>query len=341
MIVLIISIIISFFTTFIITPFLIRFLYFAGIVSFDLNKKGKPKLPASGGICVASGILAGILVYVGLQTFIYGYLDISLSLLAVVSSILIVTFTGLLDDLNVKSKAVPTKDGMNIKIGFPQWLKPLMTLPAAVPLMVISAGDTTMYLPFIGNINFGILYPLLLIPIGVVGVSNMVNMLGGFNGLEAGMGLVYTFGLGLYAFINNIQISAIIFFSAFASLLAFLKYNWYPARILPGDSLTYLLGSAVVAGIIIGNMEKAGIIVMIPFLIQGALKFYSHIKLGAYASDLGVLQRDGTIKSRYGKKIYSWTHLVMNMGKLNERQIALILIFVQVLFCTIPFLGIV
>lgn len=338
--VLIISVIVSFFTTFIITPNVMRFLYVAGVVGLDIHKKNKPKLPASGGICTASGILTGLLTFVGIKTFVYGIQIMSIYLLAVVSSILLVTFIGLLDDLNVKSKPVPTKDGKNIKIGFPQWVKPLLTLPAAIPLMVISAGDTTMAIPFIGDVNFGIVYPLLLVPIGVVGASNMVNMLGGFNGVEAGMGIVYTLSLGLLALTYNKEIAAIIFLSTFASLLAFIKFNWYPAQILPGDSLTYLLGSIVVVGVIIGNMERAGIIVMFPFLVQGVLKFYSLIKMKSFASDLGVLQKNGSIKSRYGKNIYSLTHVLMRIKPMGEKQITITLILIQIFFSIIPFLDI-
>ncbi len=321
----ILSMIISFLTTYFITPYLIRFFRAAGVVGLDLHKKNKPKLPSSGGICVASGILAGLLSYVGINTFIWRTADFNLSILGVVSSILLVTFVGLIDDLNVKSK-----NKSDIRVGIPQWIKPLITLPAAVPLMVLNAGVTTMAVPFVGDVNFGILYPLLLIPIGVVGASNMVNMLGGFNGSEAGMGIVYLFGLGIYAFIKG-SISHIIFFISLASLLAFIKYNWYPAKILPGDSLTYLLGSIVATGVIVGNMEKIGVIMMIPFFIEFLLKLRSKFK----ARSTGKLASDGSIEAPYGKKIYSITHVVMNLGRLRENQITIALIIILIVFSII------
>jgi UDP-N-acetylglucosamine--dolichyl-phosphate N-acetylglucosaminephosphotransferase len=333
------SIVISFLTSFILTPRIIEFLRAAQIVAVDLNKKEKPKLPAGGGICVATGILAGIMFYVGFKTF-SPFLSSpnsqteSIQLLAVVSSIVIVTLSGLLDDLNVKTKAVQTKDGMNVKVGFPQWVKPLLTLPAAVPLMVIHARSTTMALPFIGRIDFGILYPLLIIPMGFVGASNMVNMLGGFNGLEAGMGTVYTFSLGVFAWMNGRIEAAVLLLTACSALMAFLRYNWHPAKILPGDSLTYFLGSLVAAGVIIGNMERAGLIVMLPFIIEFVLKARSKFK----ASCLGKLRDDGKLDPPYGKKIYSWTHVMMNLDKLNEKGVAIAMILVQIVFATLPFL---
>jgi UDP-N-acetylglucosamine--dolichyl-phosphate N-acetylglucosaminephosphotransferase len=337
---LLISVVISFVTTFVLTPRVIEFLRAAQIVAVDLHKKEKPRLPASGGICVGSGILIGILFYVGWTTFSFaapfslGSQMAAMVLLAVVSSVLIVTLGGLLDDMNVRARAVQTKDGMNVKVGFPQWVKPLLTLPAAVPLMVIRAGSTRMALPLIGTVDFGVLYPLLIIPVGFVGASNVVNMLGGFNGLEAGMGVVYTLSLGAFGLITGGTQAAVLLLVACAGLLGFLRYSWYPAKMLAGDSLTYLLGSLVATGVIIGNMERAGLIVMFPFIIEFFLKARSRFE----ASSLGKLRDDGRLDPPYGKKIYSWTHVLMNLGKLTERDITIALILVQVLFGLLPFL---
>jgi UDP-N-acetylmuramyl pentapeptide phosphotransferase/UDP-N-acetylglucosamine-1-phosphate transferase len=102
-----------------------------------------------------------------------------------------------------------------------------------------------------------------------------------------------------------------------------------------------VLGAVVACGAIIGNMEKIVVITMAPFIIQGILKFYAKLKIGHFPSDLGILQRDGTIKSKYGKNIYSWTHLVMNLGKFSEKQITLIMMGIQALFSIIPFLKII
>lgn len=332
---LIASAIISFLTTLFATPLLIGFLGHAGIVGIDLNKKRKPVLPSSGGIAVSMGVITGLLTYVGLQTFVYN--QSSLNLVAVTATVLIAMFVGFFDDLNVKSKKVRTIEGYDIRIGFQRWVKPLLTLPAAIPLMAISAGDTTMAVPLIGTVDFGLFYPLLLVPVGIVGASNMVNMLGGYNGIEAGMGLIYMLSMGFYALTVINVISSVIFFIAAAALLAFLRYNWLPAKILPGDSLTYLLGSLVAAGVIVGNMEKVGLIVMTPFIVQGLLKFYSRLKMGQYASDLGNVSNDGTVSSRYGKNIFSLTHLVMRFGSFKERDIAIIMMLVQLCFGILPF----
>ena len=84
-----------------------------------------------------------------------------------------------------------------------------------------------MGIPLIGGVNFGILYPLILIPIGVVCAANAINLLGGFNGSEAGMGVVYSSFLGVYSLINGESVSSAIFFSTVGALIGFLKFNWF------------------------------------------------------------------------------------------------------------------
>jgi UDP-N-acetylglucosamine--dolichyl-phosphate N-acetylglucosaminephosphotransferase len=334
------SVAVALFATLYVTPWFMKYFRAIRLVGLDLHKKKTPILPTSIGIPVTVGILTGLFFFIALETFVVKSLaqENLEDLLAVISSVMIIAFVGFFDDLNVsRRKLLSNKNGeRDIRIGLPQWLKPLLTLPAAIPLMAVNAGVSTLTIPFFGSFNFGILYPLLLVPIGIVGSANMVNMLGGFNGVEIGMGIVYTLALGIYALqIGNF--AAIIFLITFAALLGAWKFNLFPAKILPGDSLTYLLGAIVAAGVITGNMEKIGIIVMFPFIIEGILKAISKFE----ASCLGKLRPDGKLDAPYGKKIYSLTHLVMNLGKFSEKQMTAILILIQTIFAIIPFLNII
>src|SRR3989344_6984294 len=183
------SAVIAFFITLIATNWLIRYLRRINLVVKDMNKKTTPLVPISGGLAVMSGIFVGVMSYIFIQTFRYNYIQTLPYILAGLISIIMITFVGFLDDLIIKKNKESST-------GLKQWQKPLLTLSAAIPLMVVNAGVTTMALPFFGRVEFGLLYPLLLIPIGVVGAANMVNMLAGFNGMEVGMGIVYTMMLG-------------------------------------------------------------------------------------------------------------------------------------------------
>ena len=305
-----------------------KFLFRIGIRAIDQQKHHKPVLPTSAGIIVLISILAGMFLFIGLDSFVLGT-KINLSyILAAGFAIFIITFIGFFDDINVSPILKKDKGLQDYRIGLKQWQKPLLVLPAAIPLMAVRAGVTEMALPLIGAINFGILYPLILIPLAVVFVTNATNMLAGMNGLESGLGLVSTLSIGTYAFIIGSPEAAIIAFSTAGALAAILLFNWYPAKILPGDSLTYLIGAAIVSSVIIGNIEKFAIIIFTPWIIEFFLKLRSKFK----ARSLGELQKDGSLKSSY-KKTYSLTHLFMRSGKARERKIALYLILLEAVIC--------
>ncbi len=335
---LLISMVLSFLATFFITKYAIDYFREAELVDIDVHKKKKIFLPHSIGLPVAAGLLFGILFYIFVQVFLYSSTSSLLTLFASVTTILIITIIGFVDDINTRQ--VEIRNHHEGKRGLKRWVKPLLTLPAAFPLMVIMAGITSMSIPLIGEVQFGILYTLLLVPIGVVAASNMVNMLGGFNGSEIGMGIVYTFSLGLFAWLHGSVDASVLFFVTFAALIAAMKFNFYPAKILPGDSLTYLLGAIVATGAIIGNMEKVAIITMLLFIINVILKFYNRYRFGFFPSNLGLLQRDGTLRPRYNERVYGLTQWIMSVGNFTEKQMTLILIGLQIIFSIIGFSGI-
>ncbi|MEK6812753.1 MAG: hypothetical protein AABX86_01410 [Nanoarchaeota archaeon] len=317
--------VLSFVTALLSMPLWIRYLKRIDLVVPDKNKKDQKKLiPISGGMTVICGILAGIMLYIFIQIFYYdrGGQGSLLYMFAALMTIIIITFIGFLDDLIV-NKHIGESTGLR------QWQKPILTLCAAIPLMVVKAGTTFFYVPFIPGIDrldVGILYPLVFVPIGIVGASNMINMLGGLNGLEAGMGLIYMGSMGLYAYANERYAAAAIAAIVFAALLAFWLYNKYPAKIFPGDSLTYLLGASLVSVAIIGNLEKAALILSIPFFIEFLLKWRSKFKAKSYGS-----YKNGKIQSYY-EKIYSIPHIWTRTGKYTEKQVVTFCILIEVFF---------
>ncbi|MBU1203725.1 MAG: hypothetical protein KKG60_01510 [Nanoarchaeota archaeon] len=316
----IIYFILPFLIVYILTPWLIRYLRKIKLVVKDQNKKDKPLVPLSGGVAVLAGICAGLMLYIFIRTFFYNDQTPALDIFAATTSIILITFIGFIDDLLIKRN----KDHST---GLKQWQKPLLTLAAAVPLMVIGTGTPVMAIPLIGKVNFGLIFPLVLVPLGVIGAANMVNMLAGFNGLETGLGIIYTATLGIYAYMNNRYEAAVICLVAFASLMAFYKFNKFPAKILPGDSLTYLLGAVIICAAIIGNIEKAAIIVSIPFFIEFILKSRSKFKADSFGK-----YKDGKIVSKYGK-IYSITHLFTRTGRYNEKQVTYFIFAIEMVFC--------
>ncbi len=326
---LVIPAVITFIVTILAIMFVQSYMREAGITSPDYNKKGKVVLPTSGGLAVAFGFTFGILTYIFGASFSFYYPIANINyLLATVLAVVLIAFVGFLDDINISKEKVRTTDMMDYRRGLKKWQKPLFTLVGAIPLMAINAGISTVFLPFLGAVSFGIFYPLIIIPIAIVCVTNAFNLLGGFDGIASGSATIAALALFIYSFIwgnyNGTLLSAVLV----ASTFAFLLFDRYPARILTGDSFTYYFGGAFAATVIIGNMEAFGIIVFIPWIIEAFL----HLRRRFNVTDLGKRRSDGTFAPPYGKKIYSWTHFLMNLKPMKEWEVSLYMWIIVLFF---------
>jgi UDP-N-acetylglucosamine--dolichyl-phosphate N-acetylglucosaminephosphotransferase len=279
----------------------------AGIIGKDLNKPGHPEVADMGGLVLAGGFCAGVLLIVGLKSFTSVFDGVDLPyLLAALSTILTAVLIGAVDDL----------------ISLRHWAKAITPLFCALPLMAVKAGDTMVSIPFVGQTDIGLIYTLLLVPVGVTVAANAVNMLAGFNGLEAGMGIVGMAALGIIAFHLGETTALVILLAGLGALLATLIYNWYPAKIFIGDAGTYTIGSILAAAAIIGNFELAGVIIMIPY----ALDFFIKAANGFPSLGWEGLYRDGRLFAP-GRKPKGLAQLIMIMtGGISERKLTLILV---------------
>ncbi|MBI5227225.1 UDP-N-acetylglucosamine--dolichyl-phosphate N-acetylglucosaminephosphotransferase [Candidatus Micrarchaeota archaeon] len=246
----------AFFVTLISTRVLIPYLKKSGITGKDENKADEPEIPEMGGIAIVAGLVAGLLLAIFLDTFL-GYQINMVYILAATITIISIAFIGMVDDL----------------VSLPQWVKALLPLFAAVPLVAVkAAASTAITIPFIGMVDFGLLYIVVLVPLAIAVCSNLTNMLAGFNGMEAGMGAVMFAALAILAITHQSHEMAVISLSMLGALLAFEVFNFYPAKIFPGDVGNLTIGAVLATAVIIGNFESAGLILMIPYAIDFLVK---------------------------------------------------------------------
>ena len=52
-----------------------------------------------------------------------------------------------------------------------------------------------------------------------------------------------------------------------AALFGFYMYNRYPAKVFPGDSITWAIGALIAGMAILGNFEKIAIFIFIPYYV--------------------------------------------------------------------------
>lgn len=321
---------VSFLVTYFLTPQWIKAAKKIKLVGKDMNKYSKPEVAEMGGIAVIAGFVAGILIYIAINTFYFNLGMHLIYILAALSTVMIISMVGIIDDI------------LGWKVGLKQWQKPLLTLPASFPMVAVNAGQSSMSLPFFGNVDFGIAYPLLVVPLGIVGAANGFNMLAGYNGLEAGMGIIILATLAFVAMKVNLGWVAIISLCMLFALLAFLKYNWYPAKVFPGDTLTYGAGALIACVAILGNMEKIAVFLFIPYFLDFLLPLRKKMKVEAFAK----VNQDNSLEMPYGndyRKIYDMAHLAIYLlkkvkSRVYERDVVLFLLFIEAIIAIIVIL---
>jgi len=218
-----------------------------------------------------------------------------------------------------------------------QQIKAILPIFASLPLVAVSAGVSHMYFPLIGVIDFGLIYPLILIPIAITGASNATNMLAGFNGLEAGLGAVMLATIGIVSYSAGRTEAVILSFAMLGALLAFLKYNWYPARIFIGDIGTLIIGATVAVSVIVGNIEKIGIILILPFILELYLKAKGRFNSQSWCK----LQDDGKLICPKRGEIHGLGRLIMHLtGGIKEKPLVITLIIIESVFAIIALISI-
>ena len=129
--------------------------------------------------------------------------------------------------------------------------KAFMPLIAALPLIAFAqeaSARTSIALPFIGTIQFGAVYFYVIIPLIVMIVTNVVNMLGGLNGLETICPAIVILGLMALSPSYIIMVGPLLFWLILAALN--LK-----GKIFVGNSGSFAIGMTVASFAVISDLK--------------------------------------------------------------------------------------
>ena len=91
-----------------------------------------------------------------------------------------------------------------------------------------------------------------------------------------------------------------------ASLIAFYLFNKYPAKVFPGDVMTYSVGALIVVLAILGGIEKIALFFFIPYIIETGSKLRGKLKKESFAK----VNEDGSLEMPY-KKVYGLEHIAI------------------------------
>lgn len=325
MLTVLIAIILAFSLVVLAMPDTIRMLKEKGIMDIDVHKPEKPEVPKGGGFVVLFALVTSLLIVIGITTF-QGQ-EVDTGLLAALVSILLAGMIGLLDD----------------NLDFKNRTKIVLPLLASIPMMVMQVGTTTMSIPLIGTVDLGVLYPLVVIPLMMTFIIDSTNMYGGMNGLEAGLSAINSAALILYVvlltFIDGTETtqalldSGVVAGALLGASLAFLIFNRFPAKILPGDVGRLPIGAAIAAALILGNMDRLAIFLYLPF----GLNFLLYIMYRIYVHRKGIEymkfarpREDGTLEV-VGPFTMYWILPHMSDNVTEKRNVSLLILLQAVI----------
>lgn len=231
--------------------------------------------------------------------------------LALASSVLFGSTLGLFDDM------------VNLRWRY----KAVLPIFTSLPFMVLKPSDrTTITLLFLGVIEFGSLFFILLVPIIVTVVTNIYNQLGGLNGLEVIPGLAILIGLSAKSCNILLTIVPIV-------CLILLGYLSYTGRAFIGNVGTFSIGLTLVVYSILMNIKLFLFICLIPHIVNSLLILFSNYIL----RDRAVTLIDEK-NHLYTHKIRSLRTLILKFKRMTEHQTVLFISLLTAVFTLMAFI---
>lgn len=302
------SFLVSFTLTFYIIPKIIKKMILADIRGIDVNKADKPKIPEMGGLAAIIGFSLGTSLTLGFVKYV-DYMNEVPALISI-SVICIAALIGLLDDISVlgrKEKA---------------WFISI----ASLPIIISQEGQEEIFFySFLIDFSaYDLFFWLFLVPLGVTGCANALNMSAGYNGLESGQILIISLSLLVISFLDDSPSSILLLYSSVVgATLALFIFNKYPAKIFVGDIGTLGFGSLIAVLTIMSGHIIYGIICIMPAFFE----LFSTVKY----SLRGIERRDacmnpkispnGILKPEKGSEDYTLAFFLLSRKELNEKNL--------------------
>ena len=131
-----------------------------------------------------------------------------------------------------------------------------------------NGGQTAFIVGTLGiDIELGWLYGLLILFV-LVGASNAVNLTDGLDGLAGGLSAIAFIAFSLISLVVGFEDIGIFSLILVGSLVGYLTYNTYPARVIMGDTGSLALGGVMGAIAILTHRELTLLVVAGIFVIE-------------------------------------------------------------------------
>ena len=196
-------------------------------------------------------------------------------------------------------------------------------------LMYKTGGmETELYIPFV-NIWIENIHPLVYILFAMfvmVGCDNAVNLTDGVDGLSASVTVPVMIFFAVSAFVMGKTDLALLPACLVGGLIAYLFYNWHPAKVFMGDTGSLFLGGAVCGMAFALNMPLILILVGFVYIME----------------TLSVILQVGYFKLTHGKRLFKMSPIHHHFEMCGWKEVKIVLVFsaVSAIMCVIAWFGI-
>ena len=215
---------------------------------------------------------------------------------------------GLMDDIT-KMFGKPKEGAMGMWVGMRRGPKFLLQITVGLIvslIMYLDLGISILHIPLIGvTLNLGWFY----VPFAtfvIVAFSNAFNITDGLDGLASGLLLICLLAFSVIA-AGSLDTPLSIFMAIWSgSLIAFLYFNVYPARVWLGDAGAMSFGATLgLIGLLTGNVVALCVIggIFIVEVMSSAIQIYGWRKLGRAILPLAPLHNTFLVKGWQEPKI--------------------------------------
>ena len=216
-------------------------------------------------------------------------------------------------------------------LGLKAWHKFSLQLAVAVLFILLMrlTGNLTpsLYIPFF-NVSFPVPEPIYYVFVAfvAVGTVNSVNITDGADGLAAGVTIPVAVCFAAVSFTRSLTAPGLFAAGLAGGLIAFLIFNFYPAKVFMGDTGAQFLGGAVCAIAFVNDMP----LILIPLGIVYFIETLSDIVQITY------------FKLTHGKRVFKMAplHHHFEMCGWSEKKLFAIFTTVSAVFAVISFFGV-
>lgn len=186
----------------------------------NARKEHSSPIPTMGGIAIIAGMMISLFMWFPFSN--------NMSQLSFFFSVAVLFALGIMDDL----RDLSAKYKFIVQTG----LAALIAL-SGIRITSFDGLFGIFELPLPAQYTFTFL--------AIVGITNAFNLIDGIDGLAGGLGFMSLIILGLFLTMNGDANTALLAFTLAGGILAFLYFNFNPARIFMGDTGSLVLGFVV------------------------------------------------------------------------------------------------